>query len=198
MKLMIPIRNDDLLRHLKGLLEATTDPQIHAWLAKELDGYMAEDELPWYRILECRQKGLFLHQATTKQQTCQINERCLGQRDMERIKYLLLRGPLSDYLNNHNKTLERWPQSLLHEYSRSLIPEHLCLYAWKEPLVCVRQHLLTGIDGLLQEYAPRLVAISGLHQMEESGFQGTETNPVDLDTAPQRSSRQMQHRQWWV
>ena len=47
--------------------------------------------------------------------------------------FLLIRGPLSSYLDSHSPTLERWPDTLLREYSQHLIPEHVCLYAWKEP-----------------------------------------------------------------
>lgn len=192
MKIMIPIRNDELLRHLEHLLQHTSDDNLRTWLHNELIGYEPEAKLPWYRILECRQKGLFLHHATTRQETCQINERCLGQRDMERVRFLLLRGPLSDYLNNHHKTLERWPESLLHEYSQNLIPEHICLYAWKEPLVCVRDHLLMGIHGLLQEHDGTPACDCGQPRADEQ--QETET---EIET-PQRSARHMQHRQWWV
>lgn len=44
-----------------------------------------------------------------KQQTCQINEQTLNQRDLAEIKFLFLRGPLIAYLDCHALVLERWP-----------------------------------------------------------------------------------------
>jgi hypothetical protein len=172
-----PIRSDELLRQLEHLRHTAQDPSLLLWLQRELEGYDASDELPWYRIMECRQRGLFMQHGTAHQQTSQINEKCLCQRDMERVRFLLIRGPLSSYLDSHSPTLERWPDTLLREYSQHLIPEHVCLYAWKEPIASVREHLLLGISSLLQQYIPSMS-----REMEN----------------PNRSLRSLQHRQWWV
>ncbi|MFB0974532.1 MAG: hypothetical protein QMB71_00185 [Tolumonas sp.] len=171
------IRSDELLRQLENLQHTVQDPSLLIWLQRELEGYDINDELPWYRIMECRQRGLFMHQGTAHQHTYQINEKCLCQRDMELVRFLLLRGPLSSYLDCHTPTLERWPDSLLREYSQHLIPEHVCLYAWKEPIASVREHLLTGICSLLKQYVPSMGP-----EMEN----------------PNRSLRCLQHRHWWV
>jgi len=172
-----PIRSDELLRQLEHLRHTAQDASLLLWLQRELDGYDAVDELPWYRIMECRQRGLFMAHDAAHQQTCQINEKCLCQRDMERVRFLLVRGPLESYLDCHNPTLERWPDTLLREYSHHLIPEHVCLYAWKEPIASVREHLLLGVSSVLKQYIPSMC-----REMEN----------------PNRSLRTIQHRQWWV
>lgn len=66
--------------------------------ATELDGYENDAALPWYRIIECRQRGLFQHAINGCQQTCQINEQTLSQRDLAQIRFIFLRGPLIAYL----------------------------------------------------------------------------------------------------
>ncbi|WP_024871824.1 hypothetical protein [Tolumonas lignilytica] len=172
-----PIRCDELLRQLEHLQHTAQDSSLLLWLQRELEGYEANDELPWYRIMECRQRGLFMDRNTAHQQTCQINEKCLCQRDMERVRFLLIRGPLSSYLDCHAPTLERWPDSLLREYSQHLIPDQVCLYAWKEPIVSVREHLLMGVSSVLKQYVPSMC-----REMENAN----------------RSLRSLQHRQWWV
>lgn len=121
-----PIRSDELLRQLEHLRHTAQDTSLLLWLQRELEGYDASDELPWYRIMECRQRGLFVQHGTAHQQTSQINEKCLCQRDMERVRFLLIRGPLSSYLDSHSPThwnVGRIP--LLREYSQHLIPRVL-------------------------------------------------------------------------
>ncbi len=172
-----PIRRDELLRQLEHLYHTVQDPSLLLWLQRELEGYDETDELPWYRILECRQRGLFMHPGTAHQHTCQINDKCLCQRDLERVRFLLIRGALHNYLDCHTATLERWPDALLREYSQSLIPEHICLYAWKEPIVSIKDHLITGISCVLKQYVPSMC-----REMEN----------------PNRSLRSLQHRHWWV
>ncbi len=171
------IRSDELLRQLENLRHTAQDPSLLLWLQRELEGYGISDELPWYRIMEYRQRGLFMQQGTAHQHTYQINEKCLCQRDMEQVRFLLIRGPLSRYLDSHTPTLERWPDSLLLEYSKYLIPEHICLYAWKEPVASIREHLLQGICSLLKQYVPSM--------------------PRELES-PNRSLRGLQHRHWSV
>ena len=47
-----PIRSDELLRQLEHLRHTAQDPSLLLWLQRELEGYDASDELPWYRIME--------------------------------------------------------------------------------------------------------------------------------------------------
>ena len=145
-----------LVERLRGLYLTSLEVGLKQWLQRELEGYEDEAALPWYRIIECRQRGLFQHLASGRQQTCQINELAIGQRDLADIKFLLLRGPLCAYIDCHALVLERWPDALLNEYSELLIPDHTCLHAWKEPLVSIRDKLVLGVDQMLQEYVPTM------------------------------------------
>ena len=145
-----------LVERLRWLHQTALDTGLKLWLQRELDGYEEGALLPWYRIIECRQRGLFQHLASGRQQTCQINELAIGQRDLADIKFLLLRGPLCAYIDCHALVLERWPDALLNEYSELLIPDHTCLHAWKEPLVSIRDKLVLGVDQMLQEYVPTM------------------------------------------
>ena len=145
-----------LVERLRGLYQTSLEVGLKQWLQRELEGYEDEAALPWYRIIECRQRGLFQHLASGRQQTCQINELAIGQRDLADIKFLLLRGPLCAYIDCHALVLERWPDALLNEYSELLIPDHTCLHAWKEPLVSIRDKLVLGVDQMLQEYVPTM------------------------------------------
>ena len=105
-----------LVERLRGLYLTSLEVGLKQWLQRELAGYADLDPLPWYRIVECRQRGLFQNIRSGKQQTCQINEQTLNQRDLAEIKFLFLRGPLIAYLDCHALVLERWPEVLLQEY----------------------------------------------------------------------------------
>lgn len=171
-------RSEDLLRQLENLLHTAEDPCLIAWLQRELEGYDKYDELPWYRIMKCRQRGLFMADNSSHQHTSQIDENSLCKQDIEKIRFMMVRGPLADYIGCcHTPTLERWPDALLLEYSRSLIPHNTCLYAWKEPIESIKTSLMKGICSVLKQYVPSMS-----HDMEH----------------PNRSLRSLQHRQWWI
>ena len=77
-----------LVERLRGLYLTSLEVGLKQWLQRELAGYADLDPLPWYRIVECRQRGLFQNIRSGKQQTCQINEQTLNQRDLAEIKFL--------------------------------------------------------------------------------------------------------------
>lgn len=168
---------DHLLCRLHGLQQTVSDEGLRLWLRRELEGYDVLSSLPWYRVLECRQRGLFLDRHSGRQHTCHIHEGSLQQSDVGGVRFLLLRGPLTDYLHGHPLELERWPTLLVDKYHAQLIPGMTCLYAWKEPLLPVRDTLIRGVDHVLQEYAPTLS-----HQLAEC----------------HRSLRAFQHRHWQI
>lgn len=84
-------RSEELLRQLEHLLHTVQDPCLIAWLQRELDGYGKYDELPWYRIMKCKQRGLFMPDNSAHQHTSQIDEKSLCQRDMENVRFMLIR-----------------------------------------------------------------------------------------------------------
>lgn len=145
-----------MMERLRCLYQTARETSLKQWLQRELEGYHEMDALPWYRIVECRQRGLFLHTHSGHQQTCQIHDKALGQRDLNQLKFLLLRGSLDSYVECHTLELERWPDEILAAYSQQLIPGHVCLHAWREPLVPVREQLIRGVDLMLQEYVPAM------------------------------------------
>lgn len=156
MGMLSTVQCGEMVDRLKWLHQTTLENGLKLWLQRELAGYADLDPLPWYRIVECRQRGLFQNIRSGKQQTCQINEQTLNQRDLAEIKFLFLRGPLIAYLDCHALVLERWPEVLLQEYQLTLIPDHTCKHAWKEPIVSVKDKLVLGIDHMLQEYVPTM------------------------------------------
>ena len=168
---------DHLLSRLRCLNQTIRDAGLKLWLQRELEGYDPLSSLPWYRVLECRQRGLFRDRRTGRQHTSHINEGAIAQRDLGAVRFLLLRSPLASYLHGHPLELERWPAALLDQYHAQLIPEMTCLCAWKEPLLPVRETLIRGVDHVLDEYAPTLS-----HQLVEC----------------HRSLRAIQHRHWQI
>ena len=171
------IQCGELVERLKWLHQTTLELSLKQWLQRELDGYAEADPLPWYRIVECRQRGLFQNIRNGRQQTCQIHDQALSQRDLADVKFLFVRGPLDAYLDCHALVLERWPDALLQEYRLLLIPEHACKHAWKEPIVSVKEKLVLGVDHMLQEYVPTMS-----REMENCNL----------------SLRAIQHRRWQV
>lgn len=171
------IQCSDLIVRMHCLYQTAREASLKQWLQRELEGYAQMDALPWYRVLECRQRGLFIHSRSGRQRTCHIHDDSLGQRDLNEVKFLLLRGPVAAYLDCHPLELERWPDELLEAYRRQLIPDHICLHAWREPVDSVKQRLLQGVDHMLQEYLPAMA-----NEMCESN----------------RSLRAIQHRHWQI
>ncbi len=177
MRVLSTIKCGELVERLQSLHHTAREAGLRQWLQRELEGYQEMDSLPWYRVVECRQRGLFLHVASGRQRTCQIHEEALCQRHLNVVKFLQARGPLSDYLDCHALVLERWPDELLQAYSQLLIPEHLCLHAWKEPVLPVKEQLLHGVESMLKEYLPGME-----NEMRECG----------------RSLRAIHHRHWRI
>jgi len=177
MGVLSAIKCGELVERMQCLRHTAHEPGLKQWLERELDGYQEMDSLPWYRIIECRQRGLFLHVASGRQRTCQIHEQSLSQRHLNLVRYLQVRGPLCDYLECHALVLERWPDELLHAYSQLLIPEHICLHAWKEPVGSVKERLIYGVENMLKEYLPGME-----REMSECG----------------RSLRAIHHRHWHI
>ncbi len=171
------IQCGDLVERLRYLYQTTDEAGLKQWLQRELEGYEEEAALPWYRIIECRQRGLFQHVSSGRQHTCQINEQALNQRDLTQVRFLFLRGPLMAYLDCHALVLERWPEALLEEYRMILIPEHTCMHAWKEPVVSIKDKMVLGVDHMLQEYVPAM------------------SNEMDCCNL---SLRAIQHRRWQI
>lgn len=156
MSILTKMQCSSMVDRLNSLRHTAMDEHLKTWLEHELDGYAEQDPLPWYRIAECRQRGLFTQDGEVHEhhETCQIHDQSLSQHDLAKVKFLLLRAPVSVYLNTHNPVLERWPMLMLVEYQHHLIPGQTCLHAWQEPLVCVRDRLMHGIEQMLQEYNP--------------------------------------------
>ena len=177
MGMLSTVQCGELVERLKWLHQTTLENGLKQWLQRELEGYADMDALPWYRIIECRQRGLFIHSHSGRQRTFHIHDDTLGQRDLNQVKFLLLRGPVSAYLDCHVLVLERWPDELLDAYSRQLIPEHICLHAWREPIGSVKEKLLLGVDHMLQEYLPAMA-----REMCECN----------------KSLRAIQHRHWQI
>lgn len=171
------IQCTDLLERMHCLYQTAREASLKQWLQRELEGYEEMDALPWYRIIECRQRGLFIHAHSGRQRTCHIHDDSLGQRDLNQVKFLLLRDPVSAYLDCHGLVLERWPDELLDAYRRQLIPDHICLHAWREPLGSVKEQLLLGVDHMLQEYLPAMA-----REMKQCN----------------KSLRAIQHRHWQI
>jgi hypothetical protein len=124
---------------------------------------LSEQELlPWYRIIACRQRGHFLDLKTGKSLTCHIGSQTLSQRDLAQIQFIYAREPAAHYLLHHDSGIESWPEQLLEEYQEQLIPGHICLQAWHEPVSSLRSQLMEGIEHFISEY-PKHAALQTQH-----------------------------------
>ena len=84
--------------------------------------------------------------------TCHINSQTLSQRDLAQIQFIYAREPAAHYLLQRNSGIEPWPKQLLEDYQEQLIPGHLCLQAWHEPVSSLRSQLMEGIEHFISEY----------------------------------------------
>ena len=156
------------------MLNEVQTPECRHWLTQELEGYSASSHLPWYRIVACRQRGHFLDLKTGKYLTCHINSQTLCQRDLAHIQFIYAREPAAHYLMQHNSGIKSWPEQLLNNYKELLIPGHICLQAWQEPVISLREQLMEGVEHFMCEY-PRHAALQ-----------------------PQRSLKALRHQHWHI
>ena len=77
-----PIRSDELLRQLEHLYHTVQDPSLLLWLQRSLKATMKLDELPWYRISGMPSAWSVPCTQALRINTCQINDKCLCQRDL--------------------------------------------------------------------------------------------------------------------
>ncbi len=145
-----------LAEQLHELFRCPFSAEMRHWLEKELYGYQKGEHLPWYRVIPCRQRGLFLHPATNRQQTRPIRDSALNQRTLAEIKYLYAHQALDQYLSHHFPHVEPWPEEIRLEYQEELIPGYICLNAWKEPIGSIESTLQEGIERMLKEYLPSM------------------------------------------
>lgn len=167
-------QSEDLLLQLEGLLNEVQTPECRFWLAQELEGYEFSSHLPWYRIIPCQQRGYFLDLESGKYLTSVIHSQTLNQRDVARIRFIYARKPAAYYLKRHNSGIEPWPEQLLEDYREQLIPGHVCLQAWHEPVISLREQLMEGIEHFIREY-PKLAA-----------------------NQPQQGFKALQHQHWRI
>ena len=154
-----------LLTQLESMLDEVQTPECRHWLEQELEGYSLCSPLPWYRIVACRQRGHFLDLKTGKYLTCHINSQTLSQRDLAQIQFIYAREPAAHYLLQRNSGIEPWPEQLLEDYQEQLIPGHLCLQAWHEPVSSLRSQLMEGIEHFISEY-PKHAALQPQHSFK--------------------------------
>lgn len=154
-----------LLTQLEFMLDEVQTPECRHWLEQELEGYSLSSPLPWYRIVPCRQRGHFLDLKTGKYLTCHINSQTLSQRDLAQIQFIYAREPAAHYLLQRNSGIEPWPDQLLEDYQEQLIPGHLCLQAWHEPVISLREQMMEGIDHFICEY-PKHAALLPQHSFK--------------------------------
>ena len=95
MGMLSTVQCGEMVERLKWLHQTTLENGLKQWLQRELAGYADLDPLPWYRIVECRQRGLFQNIRSGKQQTCQINEQTLSfiPKLLGMLLTLILAGP---------------------------------------------------------------------------------------------------------
>ncbi|MGL5949374.1 MAG: hypothetical protein ACRCYV_10175 [Aeromonas sp.] len=134
-----------LILSLEAARNACPTAQCQYWLAYELRGYPLEVQLPWYRILLCRQRGHFIDLASGKHLMCPINDCALTRADLAQVQYFYAREPAAAYLLKRTPTLEHWPSQLLRIYQESLIPGRRCLQAWREPMESLPRQLMLGL-----------------------------------------------------
>ncbi|MGL5286076.1 hypothetical protein SAMN05880558_111135 [Aeromonas sp. RU39B] len=161
-----------ILDQLRSMQNQVQTPECRHWLQQELEGYSETAPLPWYRIISCRQRGHFIDLGSGKHMTCHIGNQALSQRDLASVQFIYARDPVAAYLSYSGPELEPWPEELLQAYQGVLIPGHLCLHAWHEPISSLRCQITEGLRQFMEEY-PRCA-----HATTSHGFKA------------------MQHRHW--
>lgn len=151
-----------ILRQLRSMQDQVQTPECRHWLQQELEGYSATSPLPWYRIIPCRQRGHFIDLTSGKHLTCHIGNQALSERDLAKVQFIYAREPAAYYLCQHGPELEPWPDSLLQIYRNTLIPGHLCLHAWHEPIASIRLQIMEGLSSFIEQY-PRCAHMKPSH-----------------------------------
>ncbi|UBO73863.1 AbiTii domain-containing protein [Aeromonas rivuli] len=154
-----------LLQQLESMCNEVQTPECRHWLEQELQGYAPDAQLPWYRIVPCRQRGHFLDLNTGRYLTCHIGSQTLCQRDLANVQFIYARAPAAHYLLHPSSGIEPWPVDLKEQYQALLIPGHLCLQAWHEPVSSLRIRLMEGIEHFISEY-PKHAALQPQHSFK--------------------------------
>ncbi|WP_432455463.1 MULTISPECIES: AbiTii domain-containing protein [unclassified Agarivorans] len=119
------------------------------WSEHELNGYGDFAHFPDYRIVECKQFGIFEKAQQSLQHFEQIHDDCLNERDRCRLRYLHIQPALSQCLNNQEETQRAWPTLILANYAEGIIPGYRCVRAWQSYHKPLQERLINGVLGHL-------------------------------------------------
>lgn len=129
------------------------DPALHQWLQYEQQGYPEGTKLPEYRMVNCRQQGLFTDSDHRHQHLEYINDNSLQTKHRCQLRYMAMPLPLNQYIEVSQVTRTLWPEKLVEFYAQELIPDMTCLQAWQ---VLDNPPVSRMLAGILYELRQRL------------------------------------------
>ncbi len=122
---------------------------LDQWLEHELEGYGDFAHFPDYRIVECKQLGIFEKPEQDLQHFEQIHDDCLNERDRCLLRYLHIQHPLLECLNTQDEIQRPWPMRILSSYAKDIIPGYSCVRAWQSYHEPLNERFVHGVLGHL-------------------------------------------------
>lgn len=123
--------------------------ELEQWLEHELHGYGDFAHFPDYRIVECKQLGIFVKPDQQLQHFEEIHDDCLNERDRCVLRYLHIHQPLHECLSNDEEIQQAWPMRILASYANDIIPGYNCVRAWQSYHAPLNERFIQGVLGHL-------------------------------------------------
>ncbi|GDY27348.1 hypothetical protein AHAT_32380 [Agarivorans sp. Toyoura001] len=140
---------DALLLEAQQHASSLEHEDLELWLEHELNGYGDFAHFPDYRIVECKQLGIFVKPQQELQHFEQIHDDCLNERDRCRLRYLHIQEPLLECLNKQDEIQRPWPLRILASYANDIIPGYSCVRAWQSYHEPLNDRFIHGVLGHL-------------------------------------------------
>lgn len=125
-----------LLRKCKILAVRLKHEAFNKWVENELNGYSSNDELPNYRIVNCRSVGDFSGPLGSSLTNVAIPDFFLPKELQYITKKAFLLAGISTYANlikdTGNKPLDsHWPANIMAAYGHKIIENMVCIGVWQ-------------------------------------------------------------------
>ncbi|MFM2480709.1 hypothetical protein [Celerinatantimonas sp. YJH-8] len=143
----------ELLECCLSASEINQNQGLKQWLTYEQNSYPDQVPLPRFRMVDCRQQGLFIDPENQHQHLEYIHDNTLPARHRCQLHYMAMRQPLCQYIEMSQVIRTPWPEEILCMYSHELIPGMHCLQAWQ---VIDNPPVSRMLAGMLHELWERL------------------------------------------
>lgn len=181
------IKISDLLRKCKILAYRLGSEEFKSWIAKELNGYVVEKELPEYRIIEVKSKGNFIGPLGSSLTNVDIPSISIDKKHHKDMHTTFLYAPVSELETlvenswKQEKNLrDVWNANFVAFYGDKIYRNYRCIQAWKEISPAQIQGAIDLIKTKILDFVLEIEMIN-----EDAGDVEINSNPIPQDKVSQ-------------